>query len=85
MIGNHHDSGYFTKDFRNLKNASYGRPNAAALAAKKLQEEFANEFNQNNADDYDEDSVQRVPEVLVSFQEEESRSVDPSYENIDMD
>ena len=84
-IKSHHDSGYFTKDFRILKNATYGRPNAAALAAKKLQEEFADEFNQNNVDDFDDSREQKVPEVLVSFREEESKDVEPSYEHIDMD
>ena len=38
MVGKHHDSGYFTRDHRVLKNATYGKPKAAELAEKKLNE-----------------------------------------------
>ena len=83
----HSDSAYFTNDFRVLKNATYGKPDPADLAAKKLQEQFGDEFSQEEGDpdDFYEGRDPRVPDVLVSFQEDESKGAEPSFDHIDMD
>lgn len=64
MIGKHHDSGYFTRDHRVLKNATYGKPKAAELAEKRLREQLG-EFYDGNVEG------QREPEAQVSFQQQE--------------
>ena len=71
----HHDSAFFTNDFRILKNATYGKPNPAELAEKKLREQFG-DFDGTGAYEEYGDSPNRnarVPEVNVSFQQEESK------------
>ena len=64
MIGKHHDSAYFTRDHRVLKNATYGKPKAAELAEKKLREQFGEMYDGNV-------EQQRELEVNVSFQHQE--------------
>ena len=54
IIGKHSDSAYFTKDFRILKNATYGKPNPAELAEKKLREQFGDAFDRNDEEDQDD-------------------------------
>ena len=61
MIVNHSDSAYFTKDFRILKRATYGKPNPAELAEQKLREQFGDAYDTNCEN-------KRTPEVNVSFQ-----------------
>ena len=78
MIGKHHDSGYFTRDHRVLKNATYGKPKAAELAEKKLREQFG-EFYDGNVED------QREPEANVSFQQQEESKEHGESDIIDMD
>ena len=44
MIPKHSDSAYFTKDFRILRNATYGKPSQAELLEKKLTEQFGDAY-----------------------------------------
>ena len=50
MIVRQSDSGYFTRDLRVLKNATYGRPDPALLAEKKLREQFGDYDGNGYAD-----------------------------------
>ena len=74
------NSGYFSKDYRVLENATYGTQDQGAKILKQLQEQYG-DFDVENSRAYDSNPNPEKQNMMMSFaQQESNKGEDDKYE-----